>query len=166
MSKTHDNLMAAFAGESQANRKYRAFADVADKEGLPAVAKLFRAAAAAETLHAHAHLRLAGHIGTTAENLKSAIEGEDYEFTTMYPEMIKDAEAEGKTAVAKHFGFVNAVEKVHADLYKKALANPEGVADVDYYLCKVCGYTHEGECDKCPICGAGKAAFFNATGAC
>ncbi len=166
MSKTHDNLMAAFAGESQANRKYRAFADVADKEGLPAVAKLFRAAAAAETLHAHAHLRLAGHIGTTAENLKAAIEGEDYEFTTMYPEMIKDAEAEGRADVVKHFGFVNAVENVHANLYRKALENPAALADVDYYLCKVCGYTHEGECDKCPICNAGKAAFFNATGAC
>ncbi len=166
MSKTHDNLMAAFAGESQANRKYLAFADAADKEGLPAVAKLFRAAAAAETIHAHAHLRLAGHIGNTEENLKTAIEGESYEFTSMYPDMIKDAEAEGETAIAKYLSHVNAVEEVHANLYKKALANPAAYADVDYYLCKVCGYTHEGECDSCPVCKAGKAAFFNASACC
>ena len=107
MSKTQENLMAAFAGESQANRKYLAFAQVADKEGLPQVAKLFRAAAAAETIHAHAHLKNAGKIGDTAANLQSALEGETYEFTKMYPEMIKDAEAEGKTAVAKYFEFAN-----------------------------------------------------------
>ncbi len=113
MSKTQENLMAAFAGESQANRKYLAFAEVADKEGLPQVAKLFRAAAAAETIHAHAHLRNAGHIGNTAENLKAALEGETYEFTKMYPEMIKEAEAEGNASVAKYFGYVNTVEEVH-----------------------------------------------------
>ncbi len=166
MSKTHDNLMAAFAGESQANRKYTAFAEAAEKEGLPAVAKLFRAAATAETIHALAHFRLAGHVGTTEENLKAAIEGESYEFTTMYPDMIKDAEAEGETAIAKHLTQVNAVEEVHANLYKKALANPAAYEDVDYYLCKVCGYTHEGECDACPVCKAGKAAFFNASASC
>ena len=111
MSKTQENLMAAFAGESQANRKYLAFADVADKEGLPQVAKLFRAAAAAETIHAHAHLKYAGKIGDTLANLKSAIEGETYEFTKMYPDMIKDAQAEGNTTVAKYFDFANKVEE-------------------------------------------------------
>ena len=160
MSKTHDNLMAAFAGESQANRKYLAFAEVADKEGLPQVAKLFRAAAAAETIHAHAHLKNAGHIGTTAENLKAALEGETYEFTKMYPEMIKEAEAEGNAAVAKYFGFANAVEEVHAKLYAKAMENPSAMPATDYYVCKVCGYTHEGPCDKCPVCGGASAAFF------
>lgn len=166
MSKTQENLMAAFAGESQANRKYLAFADVADKEGLPQVAKLFRAAAAAETIHAHAHLRNAGHIGNTAENLKAALEGETYEFTKMYPEMIKDAEAEGNASVAKYFGYANAVEEVHANLYKKAMADPKGLAETDYYVCKVCGYTHEGPCDKCPVCGAGAAAFVNTSNCC
>lgn len=166
MSKTQDNLMAAFAGESQANRKYLAFAEVADKEGLPQVAKLFRAAAAAETIHAHAHLRNAGHVGTTAENLKAALEGETYEFTKMYPEMIKEAEAEGQTAIARYFGFANAVEEVHANLYSKAMANPAELPNVDYYVCKVCGYTHEGECDKCPVCNAGAVAFFKVGDCC
>ena len=118
MDKTQENLMTAFAGESQANRKYLAFAQVADKEGLTQVAKLFRATAAAETIHAHAHLRNAGKIGDTTANLKSAIEGETYEFTKMYPEMIKDAEAEGKTAIAKYFDFVNSVEEVHTTVQK------------------------------------------------
>ena len=166
MSKTQENLMAAFAGESQANRKYLAFAQVADKEGLPQVAKLFRAAAAAETIHAHAHLKNAGKIGDTAANLQSALEGETYEFTKMYPEMIKDAEAEGKTAVAKYFEFANKVEEVHANLYKKAIANPSALANVDYYVCKICGYTHEGPCEACPVCGAGAAAFFKVEECC
>lgn len=160
MSKTQDNLMAAFAGESQANSKYLAFAQVADKEGLPQVAKLFRAAAAAETVHAHAHLRNAGKIGDTAANLKSAIEGETYEFTQMYPEMVKEAKDEGQNAIAKYFGFANEVEGVHAELYKKALENPGGLPATDYYVCKICGYTHEGPCDACPVCGGGAAAFF------
>ena len=160
MSKTQDNLMAAFAGESQANRKYLAFAQVADKEGLPQVAKLFRAAAAAETVHAHAHLRNAGKIGDTAANLKSAIEGETYEFTQMYPEMVKEAKDEGQNAIAKYFGFANEVEGVHAELYTKALENPGGLPATDYYVCKICGYTHEGPCDACPVCGGGAAAFF------
>lgn len=166
MSKTQENLMAAFAGESQANRKYLAFAQVADKEGLPQVAKLFRTAAAAETIHAHAHLKNAGKIGDTAANLQSALEGETYEFTKMYPEMIKDAEAEGKTAVAKYFEFANKVEEVHANLYKKAIANPSALANVDYYVCKICGYTHEGPCEACPVCGAGAAAFFKVEECC
>ncbi|SDG02110.1 rubrerythrin family protein [Desulfovibrio legallii] len=160
MSKTQDNLMAAFAGESQANRKYLAFAQAADKEGLPQVAKLFRAAAAAETVHAHAHLRNAGKIGDTAANLKSAIEGETYEFTQMYPEMVKEAKEEGQNAIAKYFEFANKVEGVHAELYKKALENPGGLPATDYYVCKICGYTHEGPCDACPVCGGGAAAFF------
>lgn len=153
MSKTHENMMAAFAGESQANRKYLAFAKQADKEGLPQVAKLFRAAAEAETIHAHGHLRNAGKIGSTLDNLKAAIDGETYEFTKMYPQMIAEAEAEGEKVPARYFGWANAVEEVHANLYKKALENPSALADVDYYVCSVCGYTHEGPHDnKCPIC--------------
>ena len=145
MSKTEKNLMDAFAGESQANRKYLAFAKQADKEGLPQVAKLFRAAAEAETIHAHAHL-------------KAAIEGETYEFTKMYPEMIADAKEEGQDRIAKYFDMVNKVEEVHANLYKKALADPSSITG-DLYVCTVCGYTQEGPCDKCPICGAVAAAF-------
>ncbi len=161
MSKTQENLMAAFAGESQANRKYLAYAKQADKEGLPQTAKLFRAAAEAETIHAHAHLRNAGKVGNTLDNLKDAISGETYEFTKMYPEMIKDAEAEGKNAVKTYFDYVNAVEEVHANLYKKALAADGKAEAVDYYICSVCGYTHEGPFSgKCPVCKADAKAFY------
>lgn len=159
MSKTHDNLMAAFAGESQANRKYLAFAQQADKEGFPAVAKLFRAAAEAETIHAHAHLRNAGKIGDTASNLQDAINGETYEFTKMYPEMIADAEAEGEKAIARYMSFVNEVEEVHANLYKKA-ANNE-LDGIEFYICPVCGYTHEGQYEgNCPVCMAKGSSFY------
>lgn len=160
MSKTDQNLMDAFAGESQANRKYLAFAKAAEQEGMPQIAKLFRAAAASETVHALTHLKNAGKIGTTAENLKDALAGETHEYTKMYPEMIKDAEAEGKTAVAKYFGYVNKVEEIHANLYKKAMENPSKLSNEDYYVCKICGYTHQGPVESCPVCGAGAAAFF------
>lgn len=161
MSKTDKNLMDAFAGESQANRKYLAYADKADKEGFPQAAKLFRAAAAAETIHAHAHLRNAGKIGDTMANLHDAMGGETYEFTSMYPQMIKDAEAEGKKAIQKYFEWVNEVEEVHAKLYKKAIDAQGKADDVDYYICSVCGYTHEGpHSDKCPVCNANASAFF------
>lgn len=160
MSKTDQNLMDAFAGESQANRKYLAFAKAAEQEGMPQIAKLFRAAAASETVHALTHLKNAGKIGTTAENLKDALAGETHEYTKMYPEMIRDAEAEGKTAVAKYFGYVNKVEEIHANLYKKAMENPSKISNEDYYVCKICGYTHQGPVESCPVCGAGAAAFF------
>ena len=166
MSKTQENLMAAFAGESQANRKYLAYAKAAEREGLPQVAKLFRAAAAAETVHAHAHLKNAGKIGDTAANLKDALAGETYEFTKMYPEMLKEAKAEGEEAAARYFDYANQVEAVHAGLYEKAIANPAGLAQTDYYVCSVCGYTHEGPCDACPICGARTAAFFKVGDCC
>ena len=166
MSKTLDNLMNAFAGESQANRKYLAYAEVADQEGLHQVAKLFRAAAAAETIHALAHLRNAGKVGDTIANLKDAIGGETFEYTKMYPPMVEEAKAEGNEAAARYFAFANAVEEVHANLYKKALENPAGMANTDYSVCKVCGYTHEGPVDKCPVCGAASTAFFNSSTTC
>jgi len=160
MSQTNKNLMDAFAGESQANRKYLAYADKAAKEGFEQVAKLFRAAAHAETIHAHAHLRLAGKVHDTLANLEDAIAGETYEFTKMYPEMIKDAEAEGNKAAANYMTWVNAVEEVHANLYKKALAAKGKMDSVDYYVCTVCGYTHEGPHDgPCPICKAAAKVF-------
>ncbi len=162
MSKTNEHLMNAFAGESQANRKYLAFAQKADKDGLTQVAKLFRAAAEAETIHALTHFKNAGNIGTTEENLKAAISGENFEHTTMYPEMIKDAKAEGNTVAANYMEWVNKVEAVHENLYKKALENPSGLESCDYYICKVCGYTHEGAMkDDCPVCGAKPAAFYS-----
>lgn len=160
MSNTQKNLMDAFAGESQANRKYLAYADKADKEGFAQAAKLFRAAAHAETIHAHAHLRLAGKIHGTMENLEDAISGETFEFTKMYPDMIKDAEAEGNSAAASYMKWVNTVEEVHANLYKKALAAKGQMESVDYYVCTVCGYTHEGPHDgPCPVCNAAAKAF-------
>lgn len=160
MTKSEQFLMEAFAGESQANRKYLAFAKQAEKEGYHQVAKLFRAAAEAETVHAHAHLRTAGGIKTTAENLQVAISGETHEFEHMYPEMIAAAQAEGNKAAERSFTFANEVEKVHAWLYKKALANLDKQADVDYYVCSVCGYTCENEPpDKCPVCNSGAKAF-------
>ncbi|MCF8129148.1 MAG: rubrerythrin family protein [Deltaproteobacteria bacterium] len=161
MSKTESNLWEAFAGESQANRKYLAFAKKADNEGYPQAAKLFRAAAAAETVHAHAHLRTLDGVKTTAENLQSAIDGETHEFKEMYPEMIKEAEEEGHKAAVRSFSFANDVEKIHAGLYKKALDSLENPGDVEaYYVCSVCGYTCESEPpEKCPVCGALAKAF-------
>lgn len=160
-SKTENNLLEAFAGESQANRKYLAFADKADAEGQKQVAKLFRAAAAAETVHAHAHLRVVGGIKSTDENLKEAISGETHEFVSMYPQMIEEATSEGQDAALRSFSFANAVEKVHADLYQKAFDNLGSNQDVDYYVCKVCGNTLEGEPHgPCPVCKAGQVAFF------
>jgi len=158
---TEKNLAAAFAGESQANRKYLAFAKQADAEGHTQVAKLFRATAEAETIHAHAHFKNMGMIKSTAENLKAAIAGETYEFSVMYPDFIKEAETEGANkTIARAFTLANEAEKVHADLYKKALANLETKDSSDYYLCTICGHIHEGSApDTCPICGAKAQAY-------
>jgi rubrerythrin len=161
MSKTEQNLKEAFAGESQANRKYLAFAKQAEQEGHSQVAKLFRAAAEAETIHAHAHLRALGAIGSTAENLQVAVEGETYEFENMYPDMIEAAKEEGDREAYRTFAYANEVEKVHAALYKTALENIDSLEDTDYYVCSVCGYTCEGEPPgKCPVCEADSKAFF------
>lgn len=157
---TTDDLKEAFAGESQANRKYLAFAKKADRDGYPQVARLFRAAADAETVHAHAHLRVLGGVGDTAENLKEAIEGETEEFREMYPRMIKEAEAESNNAAVTSFKNANVVEEIHAGLYQKALDNLGGNQEVDYYVCQVCGNTVEGEApERCPVCGAPMKMF-------
>ena len=157
MPNTVENLKVAFAGESQANRKYLAFARQAEKEGLGQIAKVFRAAAEAETLHALAHLTNMGGIGTTLENLKSAVSGETYEFTEMYPPMVEQALAENHKA-RYMLGFANAAEKVHAGLFRQALQALESGADLstmDVYLCPVCGDIEFGTVpEKCPICGA------------
>ena len=163
MSKSKENLKAAFAGESQANRKYLAFAKKADEDGYPQIAKLFRAAAAAETVHAHNHLRVMGGIKSTAENLQEAINGETYEFNEMYPEFLKVAAEEGENQASWSFNVANEVEKIHARLYEKAaesLKKNQDMPHVDYYVCKVCGNTVEGSPpEKCPICNAPAKSF-------
>lgn len=159
-TQSEKDLLAAFAGESQANRKYLAFAKQADKEGYPQVAKLFRAAAEAETVHAHNHLRTLAGVKGTADNLKEAISGETHEFKEMYPEMIGHAQEEKLKAAELTFNFANEVEKVHAALYQHALDNLEDLKEADYYVCSVCGYTCENEPpDKCPVCNAKASAF-------
>ena len=155
MSKVTDDLKVAFAGESQANRKYASFAEKAEAEGYPMVAKLFRAAARAEAIHAANHLRALGVIKTTAENLQAAIGGENYEVTSMYPEFVQDAEAEGSKKALTSFKWALEVEKVHEKLYHQALEGLGGeAANFDYYVCPFCGYTHEGPLEgRCPVCG-------------
>ena len=162
MSKSEKNLKEAFAGESQANRKYLAFARQAEKEGLKQVAKLFRATAEAETVHALTHLQTLKGVGQTVENLKAAIAGETFEFSSMYPNMIEEAEAEGDKQALRSFRYANEVEKIHAALYEKALADPAGLKDGEYYICSVCGYTCEDHApDKCPVCQAAAKAFYS-----
>ncbi|ADH85240.1 rubrerythrin family protein [Desulfurivibrio alkaliphilus] len=161
MGKTEENLWAAFAGESQANRKYLAFANKAEKDGYPQAAKLFRAAAHAETVHAHAHLRALKAIGDTRDNLRAAMEGELHEFEEMYPPMIETAKAEGNKAAEMSFTFAHKVEKTHAELYRQALENLDNLPETDYYVCQVCGHTEDGDSapDKCVVCGANSRAF-------
>jgi len=163
MSNTKENLQEAFAGESQANRSYLAFAKKADMEGYTQVAKLFRAAAEAETVHAHSHLRAMGGIGATQENLKAAIAGETHEFKHMYPAMIEASKKDGDKAAERSFSYANEVEKVHAELYQKALENLGSLEEVDYYVCSVCGYTCENKPpDNCPVCSSKVKVFFKA----
>ncbi len=161
MSETVSNLQAAFAGESQANRKYLAFAKKADEEGYTQIAKLFRAIAEAETIHAHNHLRALSEVKSTSENLQAAKGGENYEVTSMYPPMLACAETEGNKSAARSFRYALEVEKVHEILYNQALENlgKNGKA-VDYYICPVCGFTHEGPMtESCPVCGTLASRF-------
>jgi rubrerythrin len=166
MSETEKNLMAAFAGESQANRKYLAFAKKAEQDGQIGVAKLFRAAAAAETVHAHNHLEVLKGVKTTLENLKEAFGGEHHEFSVMYPEFLEKSKAEKVGAATKSFHWANEVEKVHGALYEEAIKVVESggnLPEKDYYICEKCGYTvGDAAPDKCPVCGAKKSEFFKA----
>jgi rubrerythrin len=160
---TQDNLQAAFAGESQASQKYLAFAAKAGAEGHPQIAKLFRAAAVAETVHAQTHLRVMGEVGDTRQNVQAAIDGERYEFSEMYRDFIQKAEAEGNKGAVILFRNANAVEKTHYDLYTKALEALNAGKDLtpaSIYVCDVCGHTAVGEApDNCPVCGAPKSKF-------
>lgn len=160
MSKTSTNLQNAFAGESQANRKYLAWAKKAELEGHKKIAKLFRAVAEAETIHAHNHLKQMGGIKATKENLEAALAGEVFEFQKMYPQMIEEAQAEGDKDAVRTFTYANEVEKVHAELYTKALADLGKNGDAEYYVCAVCGHTVENEPpDECPVCKSKKQAY-------
>ena len=153
MSKTTDNLMEAFAGESQANRKYLAFAKKAEQEGHLNAAKLFKAASDAETIHALKHFEVAGKIGSTIENLKSGVEGETHEYKEMYPPFVEQAEAEGNKAAVRTFTFAMKAEEVHAGLYQEAMDNLDNQEEVFYYLCPVCGNIEKFVPEKCSICG-------------
>jgi rubrerythrin len=163
MSQTSENLQAAFAGESQASRKYLYFAEKADEEGQKQIARLFRAASDAETVHARNHLNVMQGIKSTAENLKAAIGGENYEFTKMYPDFIKQAEAEGNKEANNSFYLANKVEQIHYNLYQNALSlleKGQKMPDKPVYVCQHCGNTIEGEPpDRCPVCGRPKAMF-------
>jgi rubrerythrin len=161
MSKVIEDLKAAFAGESQANRRYLAYARKADEEGLPQVARLFRAAAHAETIHAHNHLRTLGEIRATQENLQEAIQGENYEVISMYPEFMKDAEEEDERKAFNSFRLAFEVEKVHENLFRQALNSLGEQPELfDYYVCPVCGYTHAGSApERCPVCGVPASRF-------
>lgn len=152
-NKTLENLMAAFAGESQANRKYLAYAKKAEAEGNKNAAKLFKAAADAETLHAHKHFEVAGKLKSTKENLQDAVNGETYEYKDMYPEFIKVAEEEGNKEAIRTFTYALKAEEVHAKLYKEALENIDSQEEVFYYLCPVCGNIEKAVPQKCFICG-------------
>ena len=167
MTKTDENLKAAFAGESQANRRYLAFAKKAEQEGFTQVAKLFKAAAEAETVHALNHLRIIGETKSTLENLNTAVSGETFEFSEMYPGYINTAKQEENKQAAWSFDVANQVEQIHAKLFNKAidaLKNQKTIEQVEYYVCGVCGNTVEGSPpDKCPICGSPKEKFFKPT---
>jgi rubrerythrin len=160
---TLDNLKDAFAGESQANRKYLAFAKQAERDGFPQLAKLFRAVAEAETIHAHAHLRALGGVKSTVENVQAAIDGEAHEFQTMYPEFLAQAQTEGNQAARWSFKNALAVEEVHHGLYSRALAQIKAGKDLEtasVWVCSICGHTHIGnQPDQCEVCGAKKEKF-------
>ena len=160
---TTDNLNEAFAGESQANRKYLAFAKKAELDGYPQVAKLFRAAAEAETVHAHAHLRVLGGVKDTAVNLAAAVEGEGFEFQQMYPKFVAEAEKEGNRGALVSFKYAMAVEEVHHGLYSKALEavkSGKDLAAAKIWVCPTCGNTFSGEApDKCPVCSVDRKKF-------
>ncbi len=165
MSKTAENLQTAFAGESQANRTYLAFAKKADADGLPMVARLFRAAAAAETVHALNHAREMGIVGSTEKNLKAAAAGEADEFKKMYPPFIQQAEVDGNPGAKRSFDYANQVEQIHHGLYTRAIETVqkgEDLAEAKMFVCPVCGNTFVGEApERCPICGTPASKFIH-----
>ena len=161
MPTTIDNLKDAFAGESQANQKYRAFAKKAEQDGFPNVAKLFRTAAEAERIHAEGHLKALEGVGSTADNLLAAINGETYEYQNMYPPMLEQAKADDHKA-KRMFGYALDAEAVHAKIYAMALEAVKSGKDLDveFYLCPVCGNIELGKpTEPCKVCGAKAEKF-------
>ena len=156
--KTEENLKSAFSGESQANRRYLMFAEKAQKEGYPQIARLFRAAAEAETVHARNHFQAMDGIGSTRDNLTAAAMGEHYEFTRMYPPFIAVAEEEQNDRAIRSFTLANDVEQIHHRLFEamlKAVETGQTVKDEPVFVCQVCGNTVAGQApEKCPVCGA------------
>jgi len=163
MSSTEENLQTAFAGESQANRRYLFFADKAEKEGHSQVARLFRAAAEAETVHARNHFAAMDGVGSTRDNLVAGAMGEHYEFTRMYPPFIEQAESEGNRRAQTSFNYANEVEQIHHKYFEEALKAFDAgqqLKDEPYFVCQVCGNTVVGKApDKCPVCGAPASKF-------
>ena len=167
MTKTDENLKAAFSGESKANRLYLAFAKKAEEEGYTQAAKLFKAAAEAETIHALNHVQITGQVKSTLDNLGTAVSGETYEFTKMYPDFLATAKQEGNNQASWSFDVANKVEQVHAKLFQKAIdtmKNKKELEKVDYYVCSVCGNTVEtSPPEKCPVCASPKEKYFKPT---
>ena len=161
MSSTEENLQSAFAGESQANRRYLFFADKAEKEGYPQVARLFRAAAEAETIHARNHFAAMDGVGSTGDNLMAGAMGEHYEFTRMYPPFIEQAESENNRRAQVTFEYANEVEQIHHKHFEATIkAFETGLKDEPYFVCPVCGNTVAGGApERCPICGAPASKF-------
>ena len=165
-TKTEKNLWEAFAGESQARNKYTYFASKAKKDGYVQIAKIFEETAANEKEHAEIWFKLLNGIGSTAENLKSAAEGENYEWTDMYDQMAKDAREEGFDHIAFLFEQVGKIEKDHEERYRKLLANVEGglvfSRDGDMiWQCSNCGHVVVGKKapEMCPVCAHPQAYF-------
>ena len=163
MSSTEENLQTAFAGESQANRRYLFFADKAEKEGYPQIARLFRAVAEAETIHARNHFAAMDGVGSTRDNLVAGAMGEHYEFTRMYPPFIEQAESEGNKRAQTSFNYANEVEQIHHKYFEEAIKAfdvGQQLKDEPYFVCPVCGNTVAGEApEKCPICGTPRSKF-------
>ena len=160
---TKDNLKAAFAGESQAHIKYLAFSAQAEKEGKPNIARLFKAIAYAEQVHAINHLKELGGIGNTAANLGAAIDGENFEVDEMYEAYLAVAERQGEKGAKRSMTYAVEAEKIHAEMYSDAKKTAEAGDDIaigEVYICPVCGFTHIGEPpDRCPVCNAKKERF-------
>ena len=163
MATTEDHLKEAFAGESQANRKYLAWAKKAEQDGFANIGRLFRTIAEAETIHAHGHLAALGGVGATEENLKAAIGGETYEYQEMYPPMLAEANRSGQARAARMFGYAVEAEAVHAKLFQAALdavAAGKDLSATSFFLCPTCGHVEMGEPPaNCPICGLAGSRF-------
>lgn len=160
---TEKSLKDAFAGESQAHMRYLIFANIAEKEGFPNIARLFKAIAFAEQVHAKNHLRELGGIKSSSENLQVAIDGETYEVNEMYPAFKAIAELQNESNAIRTFDWALQAEKIHAEMYQKAKQAVESGKDIEatpIFICEGCGYTVEGEApEKCPICGAPRERF-------